>query len=243
MSTLNATICREFINCIGTNGIIDYRIYVPSLIGNQFGMTNSDYRTNSIAIQVVASAGCYFILWTKCFGESRNYDDQIRPFFTKWSWTKICANLGPAALIAQMWITIPYSVFNYPSNEYFNYIDGLNPDGMCRNTNEPFKHWLSSLNTTRTTFIDTCNKPLRALPSWLGCSAIFFSTFMGLQIAVSCLENKRIRKRDALMIAMQIANLIYGILQVALAKQIDFGKCLNADDNACYARFVPSLPT
>lgn len=242
MSTLNETICREFINCIGTNGIIDYRYYVPALIGNQFGMTNSDYRTNSIAIQVVATTGCYLILWTKCFGESRNYYDQPRPFFTKWSWTKIFANLGPAVLITQMWVTIPYSIFNYPSDEYSDYVDGLN-DKMCRYTNAPFQYWLKSLNNTRISFIDTCNKSLRELPSWLGYSAIFFSTFMGLQIAVSCLENKRIGKRDALMIAMQIANLIYGILQVAMAKQIDFGKCLNADDNACYVRFVPSLPT
>lgn len=236
----NVTACKDLANCFALAGMYSYNNYVPSLLGDRFGLTIEGYKGFAIAFPVVTSAGFYLVLWIKSYGESRRYLDMPEPFFTKWSWTKISANLGIPVVALQLALSIPkpvpeatddFNTFIRSMDSYATYFCGVTPN--------PATH-LSEINASSFSplLIDSVTNRLSQMPTWFGATSLALSILMGLQLLVSCLENKRFGKRDALAITFIVTNAALGAFQLLKAKENDFGDRFLVGQDVCRARYA-----
>lgn len=236
--------CLNFTNCIGIAAVSDYYDYVPDLIGNMAGLSNSTYRTVSILLPVFTTAGSYLLIWTKCQNqiehELRHHRDRPERLY-QMTWTKLFSILGPPVLIGQMWASIPYSKFSYPTSEYELMFDQMSAlSNRCGSY--PASHALSIINNQAADisnrFISVINQSLKSMPHLLGSTTLIFSIVMGLQIIICSCENGRFGRRDALMLAMQVAAFAVSMMQFKIASELDYGSYTNPNLDTCRAQYM-----
>ena len=230
-----SSIYQDFSNCLGIAAIRDYNFYIPVLIGHQVGLSTDTYRTIGIIFPVLTTAGSYLVLWTKCYGESRNYRDMPEQLCTKWSWTKIMTNFAPAVIAIQLWSSIPYSKYIYPVEEYEFMTDQMI---ALDNNYQSLAYLSNAAQEISDRFVYAVNISIANMPKVLGTTTLVFSIFMGLQLIVSCCEKRRFGKRDALILALQISAFVVSVLQLRIAKNIDYAPYVNTDLNSCREQYV-----
>ncbi|MFN4174149.1 MAG: hypothetical protein ACK4HV_03480 [Parachlamydiaceae bacterium] len=242
--TASFQICEDLAKCMINSVIID-KFDAQNLIGDRFNMSANDLRIQGILYPLASNAITYLFLWSKCYGESRNYHNRPNDLYTKWSITKIFTYSGPVVIVSQMWASIPYSLFNFPYEAYSTYTNQLHSYthiGYLNNTNNPIGDLLEDNELYGKRFIDATNSHLREVPSWLGKVALIYYLIVGVKVLGSCYSKRRIGKRDALMLAIQTAALVYSIYLIVAANRIDFGPYLNTDLEGCKARYLTKPP-
>lgn len=237
--------CEDLAQCM-VSWVVSDHFDLPNLIGDRYGLATGDFRTHGILYPLATNVASYLFLWSKCHGESRNYANMPDNSCTKWSITKIFTFSGPVVIVSQMWASIPYSIFNFPSDAYLSYYNQLHYYTHISfynyTTSDPINDLLNDNEFYEKRYVDASNTNLRDMPSWLGKVAFIYSLIVSAKVLGSCYANKRIGKRDALMLSIQTASLVYSLYLIFSANQIDFGPYLNADLEGCKAQYLTKPP-
>lgn len=226
--------CTDMANGFSAWVASDYYDNVPYLIGNAFGMPDSQYRAIAIVLPVITNVGCYIILWTKSFGESRGYEEMPSPIFTKWSWTKLFAVSGVTIVPLQFVVSLLKSSYRNPSDaysEFFAEIDRMIGWYCCdkKGCGNPVQKFIQAMDSRKVipSFVGALDSSLQTVPAWLGGTALVTTLILGVQFFVSCVEKRRVGKRDIVATVMMVGMLFFSIYQLACKNTISFSPLID----------------